>query len=200
MNQALNSKVIIFATILIGAVFLAVLIVSQSGKLSRNEQTVVDLAVRLELNKDQFLADLKSEETKNKVNSQKNDVLARIGGTPSTPQIFVNGVRPNLKTFDELETLLTTEAEKIVEGEGKVLLEVFSDYNCSACYTLEGYLNSLKETNTELFSKVDWQQKSLPFLNPNTSQLYAQAAEAARNQNKFFEYSNALFNMLHASL
>lgn len=200
MNKALNSKVIIFATILLGGVFLAVLIVSQSGKLSRNEQTVVDLAVRLELNKDQFLADLKSEETKNKVNSQKNDVLARIGGTPSTPQIFVNGVRPNLKTFDELETLLTTEAEKIVEGEGKVLLEVFSDYNCSACYTLEGYLNSLKETNTELFSKVDWQQKSLPFLNPNTSQLYAQAAEAARNQNKFFEYSNALFNMLHASV
>lgn len=200
MNQALNSKVIIFATILIGAVFLAVLIASQSGKLSRNEQSVVDLAVRLELNKDQFLADLKSEETKNKVDLQKSDVLERIGGTPSTPQIFINGVKPSIQTFNELETLLTAETEKIQNTEDKVVMEVFSDYNCGACYSLEGYLSSLKVSNAELFSKVDWQQKHLPFLNASTSQLYAQAAEAARNQGKFFEYSNALFNMLHASV
>lgn len=200
MKQVLNSRVIIIATILIGAIFLVVLIASQSGKLSRNEQMVVDLAVKLGLNKDQFVTDLKSEETKSKVDSQKNDVLARIGGTPSTPQIFINGVRPNLKTFDELESLLSAEVAEIGELEGKVIMEIFSDYNCSACYSLEGYLNSLKVSNPDLFLKIDWQQKNLPFLNPNTSQLYAQASEAARNQNQFFEYSNALFNMLHASV
>lgn len=193
--KVLSSKALIVLTIVIGIAFLAFLIISQNGKLNRNEQAVVDLAVNLGLDREQFLVDLKSDTVKNIVEEQKKDVLQRIGGVPSTPQIFFNSEKLALQSYDQIETTIAQLKEE--KPESNVLVEIFSDYNCSACFNLETFLEDLKTRMPDLFVNVDLQQKHLPFLNPNSSQLYAQAAEAAKLQNKFSEYNSALFQLIH---
>ncbi len=73
-------------------------------------------------------------------------------------------------------------------------VEVFVDYNCPHCANYDRVIDDVKSTYG---TKINLQTKNLPFLDPSTSTIYAEAAEAARLQNKFDEYHKGLFKWVN---
>jgi len=187
-----KSGIFVIITILLGIGFLGVLAYQRSLQPSLVDETVYKLATDLGLNLDQFKKDYQSDEVHKLVDSQKSDVLARLGDQASTPAVFVDGQTLTMSTYDDLKTKLDAMIAQPTGVKFPVKVDVFVDYNCPHCKDFDsGYLVPLMK-NTKYKDKVDFEIKNLPFL-ADSSLNYAWAAEAARKQGKFDDYSQHLF-------
>jgi protein-disulfide isomerase len=66
----------------------------------------------------------------------------------------------------------------------------YADYQCPACAYYHNFVKQLKQ---DLGNKVDFEQRFFPLRGHRYGALSARAAQAARNQGKFIEMHNLLF-------
>lgn len=193
------SQLAIIGTVLLGFGVLLILVLSKETNVEAKYREVVnvfDIARELELNEEEFKKDIDSEDIHNRVAEMERDVTERLGGAASTPAVFVNGLPYNLREFEDIKAdleLVKTEAETNEELVFPVEMEVFVDYNCTHCATFEKVAEQIQ---LELKEYANVTVKHLPFLKPS-SDTYAYAAEAAKEQGKFMEFSSILFTRIH---
>ncbi len=77
----------------------------------------------------------------------------------------------------------------MVKGETKVTIVEFSDFQCPACRAAQGLVKQIEEKEGV---KVVYRHFPLSNIHKN-AQLAAEAAEAAFDQGKFWEYHDVLF-------
>lgn len=187
------TMLIVLATIIVGVGFLGALIVSNRDEVKESSD-VVEIATNLGLDTDMFIQDYESQEISDLVEAQRVDALGRLGGNASTPSVFINGeiyIRTNeITTLETLSALVDEANQEDSQTTLPIVVEVFEDYNCSACAAYQKELFEIE--NTFDVTQVDLQKKHLPFLK-ETSTKYAKAAEAARKQGKFNEYNMEVF-------
>lgn len=87
-------------------------------------------------------------------------------------------------------TINTREAHAQENSYSKVTLVEYSDYQCPACAYYHPIVDSLKNTFGGQLKVV---YKDFPLNQHQYAALAARAAEAARNQGKFLEMHNMLF-------
>ena len=75
-------------------------------------------------------------------------------------------------------------------GSGKVTIDEFSDFQCPYCAMAEPLVQSLKE---EYGDKIEIVYHHFPLDFHKYAEKSAEASECARDQNKFDEYKNILF-------
>lgn len=193
------SQLAIIGTVLIGFGVLLILVLSKETNVEAKYREVVnvfDIARELDLNIEEFKKDIDSDTIHNRVAEMKRDVTERLGGSASTPAVFVNGLPYNLREFEDIKADLEavkTESETNSELVFPVEMEVFVDYNCSHCAAFEKVVEKMQ---SELSAYANVTVKHLPFLKPS-SDTYAYAAEAAKEQGKFMEFSSTLFTRIH---
>jgi protein-disulfide isomerase len=195
------SQLAIIGTLVIGFAGLMLLVLSKDSNIESKYREVVnvfDIAKELQLDEQKFKQDIDSETIHNRVADMEEDVTNRLNGAASTPAVFVNGAAYNLREFeaikDDLE-LVKTESETNPEVKFPVDMEVFIDYNCTHCATFELVVEQMQ---AELSEYATVSVKHLPFLKAS-SDTYAYAAEAAREQGKFNEFNSALFKKIHGN-
>ncbi len=76
--------------------------------------------------------------------------------------------------------------------DAKVTVRIFSDFQCPACKVAEGPLREIREQYKDRVRFV-WNDFPLKQIHPNAYSA-AVAARCAQEQNKFWEYSQSLFN------
>lgn len=80
---------------------------------------------------------------------------------------------------------------RLKKGEGSVVVVEFSDFQCPACAAVH---EPLKQVLAKYEGKVSYVHRHFPLTSIHKNALSAsQAAEAAYNQGKFFEYGDVLF-------
>jgi len=80
---------------------------------------------------------------------------------------------------------------RLKKGEGSVVVVEFSDFQCPACAAVH---EPLKQVLSKFDGKVSYIHRHFPLTSIHKNALTAaQAAEAAYNQGKFFEYGDVLF-------
>lgn len=93
--------------------------------------------------------------------------------------------------------VLKIQANDWVKGDpqAKLILIEYSDFQCPACKTLAFYGQQLDADSSNLNKDIAIVFRHFPLesIHPN-AKLAAQAAEAAGNQNKFWEMHNILFD------
>jgi protein-disulfide isomerase len=193
------SQLAIIGTVILGFGVLMLLVLSKDKDVESKYREVVnvfDIARELSLDEAKFKQDIDSEAIHNRVADMEEDVTNRLEGAASTPAVFVNGIAYNLRTFEDIKAdleLVKTEKETNSDIQFPVDMEVFIDYNCTHCNTFEDVVEQIQ---SELSDYATVTVKHLPFLKPS-SDTYAYAAEAAKEQGKFNEFNAALFNKIH---
>ena len=180
---------IVGVTLVLGLGFLGFLIVNSKDDIKQGSD-VVELATKLGLDTDQFIADYESDEIAQIVEDQKADALARLGGSASTPSVFIDGEEYTRVTTETLADGIQTKLDAADDEDLPIVVEVFEDYNCSACAAFQEDLYAAESVFTA--DQVVIEKKHLPFL-ADSSTKYARAAEAARKQGMFDEYNVELF-------
>ena len=80
---------------------------------------------------------------------------------------------------------------RLKRGEGSVVVVEFSDFQCPACASIH---QPLKQVLAKFEGKVTFVHRHFPLTSIHKNALSSsQAAEAAHNQGKFFEYGDVLF-------
>lgn len=80
---------------------------------------------------------------------------------------------------------------RLKKGEGSVVVVEFSDFQCPACAAVH---EPLKQVLAKFEGKVSYVHRHFPLTSIHKNAVSAaQAAEAAHNQGKFFEYGDVLF-------
>lgn len=186
---------IVITTLLLGVGFLGFLVANNRDDAKRSSD-VVELAAKLNLDIDKFIQDYESQELVDLVEAQRQDALNRLGGSAYTPSVFINGSEykrtAEISTLQTLQALVDEASEEDSSTELPIVVEVFEDYNCSACAAYQADLYEVEQAFDE--SQVVIQKKHLPFLK-DSSEKYARAAEAARKQSKFDDYHIELYKM-----
>ncbi len=118
----------------------------------------------------------------------------RQGGSADisqAPNVNTGHGNPARMTDRQRERELFEDAGSPVRGNanGDVTLVEFFDYNCPYCRQLLATLEALQKTNPRL--RIVY--KEFPILSDN-SRFAARAALAARNQDKYFEFHDALMS------
>ena len=192
----LNATLGIVITLIVGVGLLGVLIVSRKDEIKKGAD-IVEIAEKLEMDTDKFIADFESQEVADKVEADRQEGLDRLGGKASTPSVFVNGAYYDRQANPDMVATLTAQIESTPEDQLPLQVDVYEDYNCPACAAFQTYLYELE--NYFPAEQVVFNKKHLPFLQ-ETSTKYARAAEAAKIQGKFDEYNVELFMLLHPSI
>lgn len=118
---------------------------------------------------------------------------ALIAGALGIVALFIG-----IQTFGGSDT---TIPDRVATGEGRVLGDAnapvtvieYADFQCPVCKRAETSIVSKLEEEYVQSGKVKIEFRMLPFLGQESWDA-AQAAEAAREQGKFWEYHSALFN------
>ncbi len=120
--------------------------------------------------------------------AQRQGGSANVSQAPNLPAGRGNPART---TRAERERQLFEDAGSPVRGNanGDVTLVEFFDYNCPYCRRLLTTLEDLQQANPRL--RIVY--KEFPILSDN-SRFAARAALAARNQDKYFEFHDALMS------
>jgi protein-disulfide isomerase len=109
--------------------------------------------------------------------------------------LLLNSQRADESIADEEIEPIVDTGEADPAAEVVVTLEEFGDYQSSACAQLHPTLKKLKE---EYASNLNVVFRNLPLTNINQNALpAAQAAEAARMQNRFWEMHDLLYEKQH---
>jgi len=196
MLNKIPEYVWIILVLLLGLVFLGVLVFSTRDAPTKQDQQLIDIAAKLGLDKDKFANDFRSEEIKNIVQSQLEQGLSKFEGLNRyTPLVILNGEVIKLSQIEEIEKLLK---DKLGNSEGKVNLEIYSDFSCPFCKLLFEFMLDFQSREPELFdSRINYQKLNLPIIGGNTSQKYAYAYEAAKMQGKGDEYARELYGLMN---
>lgn len=92
-------------------------------------------------------------------------------------------------TISPAETIAQI-AEEAQEIPAKVVIEIYSDYQCPACANLHSVIKQLKQ---DYGSEIRIEMKHFPLVQHPYAQVAARAAEAARVQGKFEEMNELIF-------
>jgi protein-disulfide isomerase len=184
-----GSTIAIIATVIISVLFIGLLVYSKKDKLSKSEEEVLTFAKELGLDETKFVADFKSDLIKERVEEMRNEALDRLNNNPATPAIFIGEDKILLSAFSDFEDEIGKRLDILDQEKLPLTIEVYFDYNCSACAGLEPYTYLAEEKFGE---DIEIVRKHLPFLK-ESSFMYAYAAEAAKEQGKFHEMSRKLF-------
>ncbi|HEX6983284.1 MAG TPA: thioredoxin domain-containing protein [Balneolaceae bacterium] len=87
-------------------------------------------------------------------------------------------------------TLNLAKAQSTSSESAVVTITEYSDYQCPACAYYHSFVKKLKE---DLGDKIEFDQRFFPLSNHRYGAISARAAQAARNQGKFIEMHNLLF-------
>jgi protein-disulfide isomerase len=124
-----------------------------------------------------------------------------------SPRLFIGGmiaavaVVAGLIAWQAFAAGSDTIPERVATGEGRILgdpaapvtVVEYADFQCPVCKRAESSIVSRIEKQYVLSGKVKIEFRMYPFLGQESFNA-AQAAEAAREQGKFWEYHHALFN------
>jgi protein-disulfide isomerase len=132
---------------------------------------------------------------KSKAASKRHSLLL-FGGTALAAIIAVVGLIAFQATRSDAKI-----PERVATGEGRVLGDAnapvtvveYADFQCPVCKKAETSIISQIEKDYVQQGKVKIEFRMFPFLGQESFNA-AQAAEAARDQGKFWEYHDALFN------
>jgi protein-disulfide isomerase len=186
------TALIVIVSAILGGVLLAGLALTSGDRTSKSEQEMIDLAVEVGVpDKDKFIADYNSDEIKDLVEAEKEEILSKLGGGAATPTVVIDGEALNsIPLQDEFTSLVQAKVDANTTEE-PVSVEIYEDFNCPHCaeFFPITYMVEAKFTQEE----AKFERKNLPFLNQVTSFNYAYAAEAAKKQGKFYEFARALF-------
>ena len=94
--------------------------------------------------------------------------------------------KPTIKTAESV----TQVAPQVQEIPAKVVIEIYSDYQCPACANYHSLLKQLKQ---EYGSEIRIDIKHFPLVKHPYSHVAARAAEAARVQGKFEPMNELIF-------
>lgn len=107
---------------------------------------------------------------------------------------FIVGRRPESRITPVTETERLVRADDAIAGpaEAAVTVVEFGDFQCPACGSLHPILQQVKQNNTG--APVRFVYRHFPLINIHEhAQLAAEAAVAAQQQGKFWEYHDLLF-------
>jgi len=175
-------SVVIFVVILVGGL---IYFAAES-----KDDWRIQYAKQLELDIEKFNIAIESDEIVAKIETDIAEAESRdITGTPS---VFINGEKI------EFESNFTVELSEAVDNalldSDKVLIEEFSDLQCPACLSFHKVTAELQSEYLKN-DKITWTFKHFPLksLHPFAYEA-AIASEAAREQGKFDEMQDLLFN------
>lgn len=128
--------------------------------------------------------------------NMNNKVVLTIGSVVAILIfLFVAYKLTNVATpvmFPEVSKLSAADHLKWSPDKKNILVE-YSDLQCPACKSFYDLIKTNLE-NTDIPKKVTFVYRHFPLNVHEHGQEAAQAAEAAGQQNKFFEYTDVLFN------
>jgi len=175
-------SVVIFVLILVGGlIYLAV---------NSKDDWRIQYARQLELDVEKFNTDIESDEIVAKIEADIAEAESRdITGTPS---VFINGEKIEFQSDFAIE--LGEAVDKALASSDKVLIEEFSDLQCPACLSFHKVTAELQSEYSKN-DKITWTFRHFPLtsLHPFAYEA-AIASEAAREQGKFDEMQDLLFN------
>lgn len=176
--------------ILIGSLLVGVLAVVGFAFLldDNSEPWQLAYARQLDLDIEQFQADLDNPEIASRVEADYNEGVDK--GVTGTPSFFVNGIQvvPQVDIYSELKLAIETSAKN---SDTPVVLEEYADFQCPACGSAFTVVEILKEEFGEDLV-VKFKHFPLEGIHP-FSKGASIAAEAAREQGKFEEMYVLLF-------
>lgn len=183
----------IIVTVIIGGAFLALLIASRSDEI-KNNSDVVKLAEEMGLNVDKFVADFESDEISKLVESHYDEGVELMDGQLRTPTMFYKDKALTTSNLEEeINALIVSAGTDGSEVSLPLELKLFEDFNCPHCADFQETKFELKRIFGDKINIID---RQMPFLKSN-SERFARAAEAARLQGKYDEYSLELFMKIH---
>lgn len=96
------------------------------------------------------------------------------------------------QVVEQVSTNINIEGEaRNVRGEGEIVIVEFSDFQCPACRASQSVVDQVL---AKYEGKVKLVYRHFPLISIHKyAELAAQAAEAAGEQNKFFEYHDLLY-------
>lgn len=191
------STVFIATVVVISIIFLGFIIFGARGggdNLTRREEQLVQLAKDAGLDTEAFSKDIKRSDIEDRVKADIAEyAVISNGAGESTPSIFINGQREQNSDFETFRTIVQRYVDQ-AEASGStapVEIKVFEDYQCPGCAIFFPTTYLIK---AEFGDKIKLMHKHLPLtsIHPR-AYSYAVAAEAAREQGKFYEFSRAAF-------
>lgn len=125
--------------------------------------------------------------------SHRNTLLLIAGGAIALVATFI--------AFQTLGGTSDALPERVATGDGRVLGDAnapvtiveYADFQCPVCKRAETSLLAKIEQDYVTTGQVKIEYRMFPFIGQESFDA-AQAAEAARDQGKFWEYHDALFN------
>lgn len=198
----MNGRMIAIVSVVVSILVLGVLILIAGGeRTTQLEEDLVSFAEQVGIeDTDKFLEDYKSDEIRNRVEQDKEDILAIIGQA-STPTVLINGQRQDLNTIGNAELFTETLNTLIeIQGEGAdpIVVEIYEDMTCPACANFfpEALLTEIEFSEDQ----VVFERKHLPFRIESTSYAYAYAIEAAALQGQKLAYTKLVFEEVNNDL
>lgn len=176
--------------------FIAVLVVARSDELNAAQQDMVEVAEGLDMDIEKFEQDLLSDAVVEEVDAHLAEAEAlNVTGTPS---VFINDVQyefGQVATYETFKSVIENILATTDEADLPISIVTFEDYNCPSCARFEPVKYAMVD---EFGDQIDLYSKHYPFLR-DSSRTFAEAAEAARMQDKFDEFSQALFIRQHSA-
>jgi protein-disulfide isomerase len=154
----------------------------QAGAAAYSEEELIKTAIALGLNEEAFSSCLETGAKKAEVEANKQALVD--SGESEIPMVYINGHK--IKGVKPLQTYVD-----YIQGL-KVEVIIYSDFQCYDCADL--FFN-VEEELLQLYgnsSKVRLEVRPINGLG-NASLLAGEAALCAKDQGRFWEYSNALF-------
>ena len=178
----------ILGALVLGLGFLGTLIFSRQGQPTSFERELISLAESIGIDKDKFFNDYQKEDVRSKVD--QDIAYGESLGVNSTPSAFVNGGKidttADYSTFKEI-----IQREVDSASDLPIKLEIFEDYQCPFCANFFP-IPYLAEAEFGQDITVEHYHFPLENIHP-LARRYAYAAEAARQQGKYFEMSQAIY-------
>ncbi len=194
-----TGKLLVGLTVIVSVAVLALLVLSRGDEPTVRERQVLEIAELIGLDKEKFLQDYRSEDVRNTVAADLAEADARQERL-GTPSFFFNGEQIQVpSSYEDLKNKIETAITTLGEDE-ILLIEEFFDYRCPFCAISFPYTYQAK---VEFGEKIQVKHRFSPLTSlagHQDAESWAWAAQAARLQGKFFEYSKATFEKLHANL
>lgn len=183
----------IIATVIIGGAFLGLLIASRTDEIKNNTDVAI-LAEELGLDVEKFVTDYEGAEVKSTVKAHYDEGVELMDGQLRTPTVFYKEKALNIGTLEaEVAELIAEASEENSEVTLPLELKIFEDFNCPHCASFQPQKYNLEQVFGDDIEIIDMQ---MPFLKEN-SEKFALAAEAARLQGRYDDYSVELFMRIH---
>jgi len=188
----------VFALFLGGMFFLAQ---KEQSTATATEKVFLPYAQKLGLDTEQFITAMKGDAVNNRIASDRT--MGDEKNISGTPTFYINGVREEFRSPEDLEKLIASYREKnepqeIPEGanvtgaqQPKVLIVEYSDFQCPACGAYAPIVKTALENNAQDTALI-YRNFPLTSLHPMALPA-ARAAEAAGLQGKFWEMHDLLF-------